>query len=182
MVLLTIVTNHPIEKPSYIRLLSASIYNSWNSLKEGAVISTKADSNGTTTKANLLPEHYTIDVLVNEFNNLHKNNSKFILSAVANTPVSSMTIFNQNNVTFSNNLLKLLGIERTLLITFVKQLISPSTYFVHCDLIETGKTYSIENLRLSWRDSIFAGSLLKRFTTKQHSNMFCVTRQQAIMV
>ena len=39
MVLLTIVTksnphtlyfDHPIEKPSYIRLLSASIYNSWN--------------------------------------------------------------------------------------------------------------------------------------------------------
>ena len=40
MVLLTIVTNsnphtlyfdHPIEKPSYIRLLSALMYNSWNS-------------------------------------------------------------------------------------------------------------------------------------------------------
>ena len=43
MVLLIIVTNlnpntlyfdHPIEKPSYIRLLSASIYNSWHNLKE----------------------------------------------------------------------------------------------------------------------------------------------------
>ena len=39
MVLLTIVTNsnpytlyfdHPIEKPSYIRLLSTSLYNSWH--------------------------------------------------------------------------------------------------------------------------------------------------------
>ena len=43
MVLLTIVTNsnphtlyfdHPIEKPSYIRLLSASLYNSWHNLKK----------------------------------------------------------------------------------------------------------------------------------------------------
>ena len=43
MVLLTIVTtsnprtlyfDHPVEKPSYIRLLSASIYNSWYNLKE----------------------------------------------------------------------------------------------------------------------------------------------------
>ena len=43
MVLLTIVTNsnphtiyfdHPIEKPSYIRLLSASLYNSWYNLEE----------------------------------------------------------------------------------------------------------------------------------------------------
>ena len=42
MVLLTVVTNsnpytlyfdHPIEKPSYIRLLSASIHNSWHNLK-----------------------------------------------------------------------------------------------------------------------------------------------------
>ena len=43
MVLLTIVTNwnphtlyfdHPIEKPSYIRLLSTSLYNSWYNLKK----------------------------------------------------------------------------------------------------------------------------------------------------
>ena len=131
MVLLTIVTNsnphtlyfdHPIEKPSYIRVLSASIYNLWN--------------NGTTTKANLLPGHYTIYVLVNEFNNLHKTNPNFILSAVANTPVSSMTIFNQNNVKFSNNLLELLRLKKTLFILFVKCLTSPSTYFVHCDLID----------------------------------------------
>ena len=48
MVLLTIVTtsnphtiyfDHPIEKPSYIRLLSASIYNSWHNLKHRADIS-----------------------------------------------------------------------------------------------------------------------------------------------
>ena len=47
MVLLTVVTTsnphslyfeHPIEKPNYIRLLSASLYNSWNNLKEEAVI------------------------------------------------------------------------------------------------------------------------------------------------
>ena len=47
-----------------------------------------------------------------------------------------MTIFAQNNVTFSNNLLQLLGIQRLLLFTFVKRLTAPSTYFVHCDLID----------------------------------------------
>ena len=55
MVLLTIVTNsnphtlyfdHPIEKPSYIRLLSASLYNSWHNLKKGGAISTLPDGNG----------------------------------------------------------------------------------------------------------------------------------------
>ena len=143
MVLLTIVTNsnphtlyfdHPIEKPSYIRLLSTSLYNSWNNLKEEAVISVTGPNR--TARANLLPGHYTINALVNEFNNLNKNNPKFALSAIANTPVSSITIFTQSNVTFSNSLLKLLGIKRVFLFTFVKRLNSPTTYFVHCDLID----------------------------------------------
>ena len=47
MVLLTVVTtsnphtlyfDHPIEKPNYIRLLSASLYNSWYNLTENAAI------------------------------------------------------------------------------------------------------------------------------------------------
>ena len=127
----TLYFDHPIEKPSYIRLLSASIYNSWNNLKEEAVISTTAGA-----KVNLLPGHYTINSLVNEFNRLQKTNPNFTLSAVANTPVNSMTIFNQNNVKFSNYLLELLGIKNTLFIAFIKRLTSPSTYFVHCDLID----------------------------------------------
>ena len=47
-----------------------------------------------------------------------------------------MTIFIQNNVKFSNNLLELLGIKNTLFIAFIKRLTSPSTYFIHCDLID----------------------------------------------
>ena len=145
--MLTIVTNsnphtlyfdHPIKKPSYIRLLSTSLYNSWHNLKEEAVISVD-DPNGTTAKANLLPGHCTIDVLVNEFNKLNKTNPKLVLNAVATTPVSSMTIFTQNNVTFSNSLLELLGIKKTVLIIFVKRLNSPTTYFIHCDLIDKRK-------------------------------------------
>ena len=72
MVLLTVVTtsnphtlyfDHPIEKPSYIRLLSASLYNSWHTLKEEAVI--YADTPNTTLDTKILPGHYTLDGLVN---------------------------------------------------------------------------------------------------------------------
>ena len=144
MVLLTIVTNsnphtlyfdHPIEKPSYIRLLSASLYNSWHNLKEEAIIPI-TDSNGTVSKTNMLPGHYTLDSLVNEFNEVQKIKPKLKITAVANTPVGSMAIYNQNKLTFSNNLLELLGLEGTLFIAFLKRLTSPSTYFVHCDLID----------------------------------------------
>ena len=83
----------------------------------------------------MLPGHYTIDSLVNEFNEVQKIKPNLKLTAVANTPVGAMVIYNEKNAKFSNNLLELLGIRNTFFITYVKQLTSLSTYFVHCDLI-----------------------------------------------
>ena len=142
MVLLTVVTSsnphtlyfdHPIEKPSYIRLLSASLYNSWHNLKEDVVIYATVPDQTLETK--LLPGHYTVDSLVKEFNTLIKHNPKFTVTAKAHTPVGSM-IINGGNTSFSHGLLQLLGIQKLSVITFVKQLTAPSTYFVHCDLID----------------------------------------------
>ena len=141
MVLLTVVTtsnphtpyfDHPIEKPNYIRLLSASLYNSWHNLKEEAVI--YATDPNRTLEAKLLPGYYTVDSLVQEFNALSTNNKKFIITAKAYTPAGSM-IINGCNTRFSYGLLQLLGIKSLLPITFVKRLTSPSTYFVHSNLI-----------------------------------------------
>ena len=141
MVLLTVVTtsnphtlyfDHPIEKPSSILLLSASLYNSWHNLKEEAVI--YADTPNGTQDAKLLPGHYTVESLVKEFNELGSN-KKFIISAKTQTSVGSMIIYS-GNTRFSHGLLQLLGIQSLLPITFVKQLTSPSTYFVHCNLID----------------------------------------------
>ena len=142
MVLLTVVTtsnpntlyfDHPIEKPSYIRLLSASLCNSWHNLKEEAVI--YATDPNQTLEAKLLPGHYTVDSLVKEFNTLSAQNPNFTVTAKAHTPVGSM-IINGGNTRFSHGLLQLLGIHSLLFITFVKRLQAPTTYFVHCDLID----------------------------------------------
>ena len=142
MVLLTVVTtsnphtlyfDHPIEKPNYIRLLSTSLCNSWYNLKEEAVI--YADTPNKTLDAKLLPGYYTVDDLVNEFNDLSAHNPKFVISAKVHTPIGAMIIYG-GNARFSNSLLQLLGIRTLLPITFVKRLTSPSTYFVHCDLID----------------------------------------------
>ena len=142
MVLLTVVTtsnphtlyfDHPIEKPNYIRLLSASLYNSWYNLKEEAVI--YATDPNRSLEVKLLPGYYTIDSLVKELNDLSSNNPKFRITASAHTPVGSM-IINNGNTRFSKGLLQLLGIQKLSFITFVKRLTSPSTYFVHCNLID----------------------------------------------
>ena len=76
MVLLTIVTNsnphtlyfdYPIEKPSYIRLLSTSLYNSWYNLLKSRAISTLPDGNGSSSVIPFPPGNYTVDSLVDEF-------------------------------------------------------------------------------------------------------------------
>ena len=143
MVLLTIVTtsnphtlyfDHPIEKPNYIRLLSTSLCNSWYNLKERAIIYADID-NAKTLEATLLPGHYTTDFLVDAFNDIKQNNPKFVINVNKWTAVGSM-IIHGGNTRFSHGLLQLLGIPKVSPITFVKQLTSPSTYFVHCDLID----------------------------------------------
>ena len=142
MVLLTVVTtsnphtlyfDHPIERPNYIRLLSASLCNSWHNLKEEAVIYASTPDN--TLEAKVLPGHYTVDSLVNEFNDLNKENPEFVIAATAHTPIGAM-IIHGGNTRFSHGLLQLLGLQSLSFSTFIKQLTSPSTYFVHCDLID----------------------------------------------
>ena len=145
MVLLTIVTNsnphtlyfdHPIEKPSYIRLLSASLYNSWNSLKQNAtIVYLDLTSNKKNTRT-FLPGHYSFVSIAKE---MEEAFATLNLKTDINTPLGEMIIHNtfNANIRLSNNLAELLGIRPNLMfMTFVKRLNSPTTYFVHCDLID----------------------------------------------
>ena len=140
MVLLTIVTtsnphtlyfDHDLMKPSSIRLLSASIYNSWHNLKKSAAVSTLPGNNGTTSVIPLPAGNYTIDSLAEEFNNMKKIKSSIDLITKTNAPLGSMVINNPNNLRFSVNLVELLGVNPALSqITTIKRLTSPTTYFI----------------------------------------------------
>ena len=153
MVLLTIVTNsnphtlyfdHPIEKPSYIRLLSASLYNSWYNLKKSGAISTLPDGNGSSSIIPFQPGHYTVDSLVDEFAFIKQNKPIMDITARVNKPIGLMVIHNPKNIRFSANLAELFGVNPALTPnTIIKQLNSPITYFVHCDLI--GKRQNLLN-------------------------------------
>ena len=78
--MLTIVTNsnphtlyfdHPIEKPSYIRLLSASLYNSWHNLKKiGRLI--VHDKDGDPRSHLFFPGFYTLENLSYILENTYK--------------------------------------------------------------------------------------------------------------
>ena len=147
MVLLTVVTtsnphtlyfDHPIEKPSYIRLLSASLHNSWYTLKgNAALVYLDLSTNRSVTKT-ISQGHYTLEQLAEEIKGAFAA-QKVDLKTELNTPRSVMTIHNTKEVDIqlSQNLSQLLGIDPDLKrVVYVKRLISPSTYFVHCDLID----------------------------------------------
>ena len=76
MVLLTILTTSnphtPIEKPNYIRLLSASLYNSWNNLKKIGRI-TVHDKNDNPRSYIFFPGFYTLETLAYFFENVFKD-------------------------------------------------------------------------------------------------------------
>ena len=147
MVLLTVVTtsnphtlyfDHPIEKPNYIRLLSASLCNSWNNLKNIGRI-TVHDNNNNPRSYVLFPGFYTLETLAFIFENVFKETYGITLHTQIHQPTGAMLVSNKTGkkVLLDDDLGDLLGGSKEIaLLNYVKQLNSPTTYFVHCDLID----------------------------------------------
>jgi len=137
----TITFEDPIPKVHFMKLISCSLYNSWYTLKKEGSASLGDIKNpaGVSISNKLLPGHYDLERLAKEINGLFENR-KYKLETEINTPVGQLVIknFGGKNVELDRDLADLLGIQRKLkLITFVKKLSSPTTYFIHCDLIDT---------------------------------------------
>ena len=148
MVILTVVTKEnphtvyfepqPIQKPSYIRLLSCSLYNSWFNLKEEGAI-TLLDSVEKPFKVTFLPGHYTLDALASEIRN-SLNKHRVPLQTDVNTNVGQLVITNPQfkKIVIDSNLGNLLNLNSFTLEfkTFIKKLNSETTYYIHCDLLD----------------------------------------------
>ena len=146
MVLLTVFTtsnphtlyfDHPIEKPSYIRLLSASLCNSWYNLQSNAALVYLDLTTNSTVTENINQEHYTLEQLANKIKGAFAAKNVGLKTEL-HTPRIVMTIHNPKgaDIQLSQNLSQLLGIGADLSrVVHVKRL-SPSTYFVHCDLLD----------------------------------------------
>ena len=62
----TVYFDQPLRKPSYIRLVSCSLYNSWFNLKERGEITLITGPDRNTKVRRLLPGHYTLKRLAHE--------------------------------------------------------------------------------------------------------------------
>ena len=140
----TVYFDHPIREPKYVRLLSASLFNSWYNLTSGKITLRDKKTGNTRREATFLPGHYTVESIAREFEDaLKKDNVE--LKTNTYTPTGALLLQNndfmgQYKIEISEELVKLLNIEQNLpWIRFVKKLTSPSTYFVHCDLVDREK-------------------------------------------
>ena len=147
MVILTVVTkenphtvyfDQSIPNPSYIRLLSCSLYNSWFNLKEDGKIFYTDEKNSEKSES-IFPGNYTIEEMPKTIENAFKKYGD-ILRTQINTPLGQMYIEKVNSkekIKFGKNLSELLDIRQDLQwIRFVKHMKSPTTYFIHCDLVD----------------------------------------------
>ena len=144
MVVLTIVTqkngetiffDEPIPEVHFMKLLSCSLYNSWDTLKKESTAILR-DGGGKVSK--IPPGHCNLDnfkKLINGLFEAHYNK----LEAQINTPEAVLQInnFGGKTITLNRDFAKILGIDVSLeLITNVKRLRYPTSYFIHCDLID----------------------------------------------
>lgn len=89
----TVHLEHPIEKLTYIRLLSYSLYNYWYNLKYPRTAALIKTWDGKEKKSGKLPAgHCTLDFLEKQLNILLEKNLDTRISVVKNQSVGSLVV------------------------------------------------------------------------------------------
>ena len=152
MVVLTIVTqkngetvyfDEPIPQAHFMKLISCSLYNSWHTLKrEGSAVLGNEKKDPSVSVAKIPLGHYNLERVSKVIDGLFEKYQYHQLEI--NTPGAILEIKNlgAKKITLDCDLANLLGINRVLdLTTHVKNLRYPTTYFIHCNLIDRNQNF-----------------------------------------
>ena len=136
----TIFLDQSIPEVHFMKLISCSLYNSWHNLKTVGQIQFKEDREAL---ASIPQGHYTYQSLAEELTQSlenFKNKKKIEIETNKPNSVLKITVTEPTigkEISLSRSLHQLINSGPTLTtITYVKKLNSPSTYFIHCDLID----------------------------------------------
>ena len=148
MVVITIVTQKnggtvyfdtPIPKVHFMKLLSCSLYNSWDTINGGSAALDDRNLNPSGKVSKLAAGHYDLDSLAKEITNLFLKLPYDGLIAETNSPLGQLVIKNTgtSRISLDDNLVKLFGTGNTLpMLTNIKHVMKTTAYFIHCDLID----------------------------------------------
>ena len=159
MVVLTIVTQNngetvfldePIPQVHFMKLISCSLYNSLDTLKKESIAILGDEKTSSLNVSKIPPGHYTLENLAEIINDMLLSLLVKHLETKINTAEAVLQIKKNstNKITFARDFGNILGIDDSLkLITNVKRLRYPTTYFIHCDLID--RNYNFFNNKKS---------------------------------
>ena len=151
MVVLTFVTQNnvetvyldkPISQVHFMNLISCSLYNPWDTLKKESIAILGDEKTSPVNVSKIPPGHYTLENLAKLINDLFINCNQ--LEAQINTPEAVYQIknFGAKPIAFNRDFASIFGIDNALkLITNAKRLRYPTTYFIHCDLIDRNNNF-----------------------------------------
>ena len=142
----TLYCDHPIEKPSYIRLLSASLYNSWYNQAENGTMSVRraqggaqSSGAGSPTYVSITAGHYTPESMAKAITEAFKKEN-IDIAVETRTSLGVMNILNPKNTysfTLSNNLKDLFGVSFQVNSNIlVRRFNSKNSYFIHSNLVD----------------------------------------------
>ena len=161
----TVFFDEPFPKVDFMRLVSCSLYNSWHNLTRAGQISFKTSGKDTSsdqiitsfktsggTLATLPQGHYTVESIAKELatslESFKKAGSlKIEIEIETNKPNSGLKITRltpniPSEIKVSHDLARLIGTSTTLgQHEYIKKLNSPSTYFIHCNLIDKNQNF-----------------------------------------
>ena len=148
MVVLTIVTqkneetiffDEPIPEVHFMKLISCSLYNSWDTLKrEGSAVLGDEKRDPSVSVGRIPAGHYNLESMAKEIEKIFIL-YKYKLDSKINNPFGQLEITNTGTkpINLDRDLAELFGIGRKLNNkTIVKYLRYPMAYFIHCDLID----------------------------------------------
>ena len=137
----TIYFDQPFPKVHFMKLLSCSLYNSWDTLKNGVSAGLDDRRLNPSGKISKLPAgHYDLDSLEKKITNLFSELLYDGLIAEANVPLGQLVIKNigKSQINLGDDFVKLIETVQTTLppLTIIKRFMIPTAYFIHCDLID----------------------------------------------
>ena len=132
-----------------MKLLSCSLYNSWDTLNGGSAGLDDRNLNPSGKASKLAAGHNDLDSLVKKkITDLFSDFKYKNLETEKNTPLGQLVIKNKgtSRIALDDDLVKLFGTGKYLpLITTMKRVITTTAYFIHCDLID--KTNNLFNAK-----------------------------------
>ena len=144
----TIFFDEPIPEVHFMKLISCSLYNSWDTLKRKGSAVLGDEKKDTSVSVGRIPAgHYDFESMAEGIKQIFQRYN-YAWATKTNTPFGQLEIKNAGAgtatrpINLDRDLAEFFGIGRRLnIVAIVKYLRYPTAYFIHCNLIDKNSNF-----------------------------------------